>query len=323
MSLIDLNGSLGRIDGGLGFAIDNPAFLIEFSDNCDFGLHYAGLVRYSIQVKEIYEKIKLTYQIQIPKLKIDVIDNIPEHQGLGSKTQFLMTIAKGITMFAKLDLSIEELATLIGRGGTSGIGIRTFAQGGFVLDGGHSYGSGLEKEQFLPSSASLAPPAPQLIHYDIPREWRILLIALNVQQGANNVDEINIFQKYCPIDQEDVMNISHRILMQLLPGIVTKRLDLVGIAQKYINAHGFKKIEISLQHPYVKELINWLEKKSSYPIGMSSFGPTIFLIVPDENEAIKFQKMIEKKIADDPNSPNGTITIVIPNNSGAEIIMMD
>ena len=35
LSLIDLNGSLGRIDGGFGFALDNPNFVIEFNDSED------------------------------------------------------------------------------------------------------------------------------------------------------------------------------------------------------------------------------------------------------------------------------------------------
>ena len=41
LSLIDLNGSLGRIDGGFGFALDTPNFVIEFND-CDDSIENKG-----------------------------------------------------------------------------------------------------------------------------------------------------------------------------------------------------------------------------------------------------------------------------------------
>ena len=48
-----------------------------------------------------------------------------------------------------------SLGEIIGRGGTSGIGVFSFDFGGFIVDGGHSLKS---KSSFLPSSASQAKP---------------------------------------------------------------------------------------------------------------------------------------------------------------------
>ena len=39
-------------------------------------------------------------------------------------------------------LTTRELARLMGRGGTSGIGTAAFDHGGFIIDGGHRFGAG-------------------------------------------------------------------------------------------------------------------------------------------------------------------------------------
>ncbi len=318
ISLVDLNGSLGRIDGGLGFSINKPNFVIEFSDESskkDAFLSYIGPDGYHSIIKNIIQKFETKFELSFSNLEISVIEKIPEHIGLGSKTQFLLTICTGLCILQDKYLSIEEMAQFVNRGGTSGIGYQIFEEGGFVIDLGHSFGLGKEKTSFLPSSASRASPALPFFKLKIPEEWDIILIQFNIKQGANKEEEINIFQKYCPISEIHVAQISHRILMQFLPGLLEHNLKIMADALNFINNHGFKQIEISLQHKFIDKIIKLVYNQFHLPTGMSSFGPTIFIVV-DKARTHIVKDFLINILNDDLDSPSAKIIITKPNNFG-------
>jgi beta-ribofuranosylaminobenzene 5'-phosphate synthase len=320
MSLIDLNGSLGRIDGGYGITLSDPSFLLYFSDEGIEKFQYLGPYEYRTFVESIITKICAKYHLSFNNLYIKIEEFILPHMGLGSKTQLLLSVAKGLCHLKQLHPSIVELTTLVQRGGTSGVGYQAFEQGGFILDSGHTYGPGQQKNSFLPSSVSTAPPAQLLIRYSLPENWRILLIIPNVKQGANNIEEINVFQKYCPVPKADVEQITHRILMQILPGFATGDLKAISQGQRFINSHGFKAVEIGLQHPFVQHFLSDLETSYQLPVGMSSFGPAIFVITESMEQALQIKKNIQEKLTRDRNYPQCALQISKPNNHGHEIL---
>ena len=89
------------------------------------------------------------------------------------------------------DLNALDMAKIVGRGGTSGIGVESFENGGFIIDGGHKR---VEKPSFLPSSASPATPPPIIARYNFPLDWKIILAIPNVERGVsgakNNIQNI-------------------------------------------------------------------------------------------------------------------------------------
>lgn len=354
-SLIDLNGSLNRVDGSIGLTLEKPNFTIEVLDReslmnrgvGDFAWNLLpenqkvletplGRVVFSVEcsdhpnldellnvvieitdtfIRKLVEMFSLTKSEKFP-LKITIWDFLYAHMGLGSKTQMALALASSIIKILDLDkkIDIETLTHMVGRGGTSGIGFRSFENGGFILDCGHRFGEDEEKHSFLPSSASKAKPARTILRYEFPENWYVLVIILNVPAGASNVEEVNIFQKHCPISIEEVQQVSHHILMQLLPGIIEKDITTFGNAINSIRKIGFKKIEVSLQHEKVKELIQLLEQKSKCA-GMSSFGPTVFSIFESKEEALEVMEIIKQKF-----SSVGYISYVTTaNNLGAHI----
>lgn len=351
-----MNGSLNRVDGGIGLTLKQPNFTLEVLDRESL-IHRGvgkfawellpekqivletdlGQVVFSIEcsdcpnpdelldtVSDITEKFihQLTDKFSLAKsdkfpLKFTIWDFLFSHMGLGSKTQMALAIASSIIKILGLDvhIDVETLTQMVGRGGTSGIGFRSFENGGFILDCGHRFGKNLEKESFLPSSASHAKPARTILRYDFPEEWYVLVVILNVPAGASNMEEINIFQNHCPIPIEEVQQVTHHILMQLLPGIIEKDLVNFGEAVNSIRKIGFKKIEIDLQHDHIKELIKFLEQKSSKCVGMSSFGPTVFSIFESKPLALEMLDHIKKKFS----SVGFTSYITTANNTGADI----
>ena len=138
----------------------------------------------------------------------------------------------------------------------------------------------------MPSSAvrdvSLA---PLVLRYDFPEEWKIALVIPEKSRKIFDIHEKNLFLKYCPIDRREVERVSHIILMNLLPALCEKDLDMFGKAIQMIQNVGFKKIEIKEQNNIVKKVLNILNE--DYFAGMSSFGPTIYVITDTNEKEIK------------------------------------
>ena len=156
-ALIDLNGSLGRIDGSIGLAISEPCFQIVAEPSNQI---QAESVQYQARSLGILERRRAKYDF--PGVNLKLRSEIPSHSGFGSGTQLALGIAQAVNTLYNLNLSVAELALAVGRGGTSGIGIAAFEHGGFILDGVHRFPD--EKLSFLPSSAGGNVPPPLLRH---------------------------------------------------------------------------------------------------------------------------------------------------------------
>jgi beta-ribofuranosylaminobenzene 5'-phosphate synthase len=267
-------------------------------------------------INEKASKLFKLFHINNKNFHFNLLRYYPSHVGLGSKTQLSLAIGTAISKLKNMDIPIEEITKMVERGGTSGIGWRGFETGGFIVDGGHDYGIGKEKENFLPSSASgSANPALTISKYNIPENWRFVLVIPNVKPGAFGEEEVDIFKKYTPIPRDEVNEVSHQILMKMLPGILRNDLQCFGEGLKRIQSIGFKKIEISLQKQIVKDLLKLFEKIGVKAYGMSSFGPSILGITDSDEEAEKLKETVEKHL----NGIGGHIFLCRPNNTGAKI----
>lgn len=290
LSLIDLNGSEGRIDGGIGLTLKDPSLIIECIENntrtnvvCSD--KYVMEDEYEKKIIDAYEKMKNylgidnTYTFNIKKI-------YPIHHGLGLGTQLALSTAKLVSEINDIDLDTYTQASVVGRGGTSGVGVYAFDKGGFIIDGGHKSDM---KSEFLPSSASKVAPPPLIARYDFPEDWDILLITPNISQGSSGSSEVNIFKQYTPIAKSDVESISHITLMKLMPSIVEHDLDMLGEAISQIQNRGFKKIEKDLQSSEIHSIINYMHDNGINAAGMSSFGPTCFGIVDSNAKSLKHE----------------------------------
>lgn len=318
LSLIDENGYTGRVDGGIGLMLDQPNVVFEASNSADeFQIECNHYYRESIEViNEKASKIFKLFHINNKNFHFNLLKYFPSHVGLGSKTQLSLAIGTAISILKNMEIPVEEITKMVERGGTSGIGWRGFETGGFILDAGHEFGTGKEKESFLPSSASTtANPALTIIRYPIPENWRFVLVIPNVKPGANGEEEVEIFKKYTPIPIEEVNEVSHQILMKIIPGILKNNLAYFGEGLKRIQSIGFKKIEIEMQLDVVKGLLKFFEDNGVKAYAMSSFGPSVVGIVESDSEAEKLRDAVQEYL-----KPDGEhLYICKPNNSGAKI----
>jgi len=153
----------------------------------------------------------------------------------------------------------------------------------------------------------------------MPNNWRFVLIIPNVKKGAYGDEEIRVFQEYAPIPKIEVNEVSHLIIMKILPGILKNDLKCFGEGLKRIQSIGFKRIEINLQHQIVKDLLGFFEDYGLKAYGMSSFGPSVVGVVESDSEAEELLKVVQKN----QKNGGGHIYICKPNNSGAKIEYID
>lgn len=316
-ALIDLNGSLGRVDGGIGLSLDYPGFKI-IAQNSD-ATNILGPSEILPRANKILSLLKNKCDIGNVTIKIE--ENIPSHVGLGSGTQLSLGIAKAVCTLFDLDLSYQEMAFVVGRGGTSGIGVAAFSQGGFIVDGGHEFSKdrlrkGI-KNSFLPSSASegIKPP-PVIVRYDFP-DWDILITIPNCKHISGE-DEVKLFQTLCPMPLEDAQAISHIILLKLLPSVVQDDIISFGEAIDLIQNIGWKKVEIEKQDEVVRQIMSFLRENGGYGVGLSSWGPAIFCFGKD---LTKLQRMTNEYLKE--NRISGHCFITHANNLGATVIKED
>ncbi len=277
ITLLDMNGASGRVDGGVGIALDEPGCVIDACIGPAIDVHggdEAARRRITEAARAVTEGLRLPGGAEITLHAV-----ARQHAGLGSGTQIALATAVALCRLYDRNVPIPDLARIVGRGGTSGIGTAAFEQGGFILDGGHRFGSPEGKQDFRPSAASrgIAPP-PILARHRFPEDWRILLVTPDAGTGAHGRKEVDIFRTHCPVPIEEVRELCHEVLMRMIPGLVEHDLDLFGSAINRTQALGFKKVEVAMQHPVVSVLLDTLVEAGAAGAGLSSFGPTVYAI---------------------------------------------
>ncbi len=309
--LIDFNGSLGRIDGGTGVAISSPRNVISIKNANKFRVISTDPASVEKIARGICDKLGRP----LPDIEVTVEEEVPAHAGFGSKTQMSLALAYVICREHDLPYNgVEGLARLVGRGGTSGIGVRAFDKGGFILDCGHSFGEGKEKSSCLPSSASRAKPAPQVLRCDIPEDWRFILAMPLNDEGSHGQSEVDIFQSSFPMDEAEIGRVSRIVLMQMVPGILEKDIETFGSAINTLQQVGFKSIEVKLKSPLVPGMLAAMNDAGSCGSGMSSFGPTVYGLTNNNKKAYEIRKAVSDHLVD--KGIEHKCWIAEPNNHG-------
>lgn len=306
-SLIDLNGALGRIDGGFGLAIEQPHFCITAERAA--GIHVGESV-YRERACHILARLQETYPF--PGIGLEFTSEIPMHSGFGSGTQLSLGVAHAVNLLYGLNLSVLDLARVVGRGGTSGIGVAAFDTGGFIVDGGHRYPE--QKASFLPSSAvgHISPP-PILLRYPFPA-WPLLIVLPNCSRIYGEA-ELELFRTLCPQPASIAPRLSHILLLQILPAILEEDMRRFGEALNQIQTFGWKRVEIDAQGQELQQTLEFLQHNGALGAGVSSWGPAICAV------SLDIEELKRKTAAFLETLPKGGICFVTrANNVGVQIV---
>ena len=279
LGFLDMEGGLGRRFGSLGVTLEELWTELLVTPAQAFavaGAAEAGRARAMLE--------RLAAAWSLPPLQVVVERAIPTHAGLGSGTQLALALGVAAARAAGIDRPAREVARLLERGTRSGIGIGAFEQGGFLVDGGRGP-DGL--------------PPPLTARLAFPAEWRLLLIFDPALEGLHGAGERTAFGSLPPYSAELAGRLCRLVLMQLLPGIATFDLAAVGAAigeiQRRVGDYFAPAQNGRFTSPAVSEVLAWLETEGVTGLGQSSWGPTGFAILADEDRAAACLRAAERR----------------------------
>lgn len=289
ITLCDMNGNLGRINGGLGFSINEPKLIFYVEKSNTIKISYVN-VEDKEQKKYIYDELKQLQEVyNLEGIKIIIEKIIPAHMGFGSKSITKLAIAKAYLELYNIEVIWTELATFLKRGGTSGISVNIIDKGGFILDGGRKKKKDAE---FKPSSVQEKVEIPPILFksnmIDIP-----IYLLIPDMHGIYDKKEVEFFKKVCPVSQKSVEKIARIINSEILPSICEQDIETFCDGINRIQHIGWKKHEIKL---YPKKYAKFIYKlqRLGYGCGMSSTGPTIYVI--GKNYEVLFNEIKKEKM---------------------------
>jgi beta-ribofuranosylaminobenzene 5'-phosphate synthase len=300
LGLIDLNGDLGRLFGGLGVGIDRPNVVLEAERSETLAV--AG--EKTEQVKTLAERFLETYNVKA-SVSVNVKQVIPEHVGLGSGTQLALAVATALARLFYVKASVRELAEAMGRGQRTSVGTTIFEQGGFVVDGGKCTG-----ENRFPAAIFRQP---------FPQDWRFVVAIPNINKGLAKTEETQAFKSLAPMKAEDAGGMCRLTMMKLLPALVERDIKSFGEALTQIQiviGDYFASVQGgTYSSQAAAEGIALLQKLGAYGVGQSSWGPAFYGVTQKEKA-----KEIESKVkAFLRKSVGGQVFVAKANNRGAYI----
>ncbi|MEU0173806.1 beta-ribofuranosylaminobenzene 5'-phosphate synthase family protein [Streptomyces massasporeus] len=289
ITLIDMNGSAGRRDGSVGFAVADPGLRLVLArggpPRCDGAADPAEAARVMAAVRYAAAALGVPDTV-----RVRLHTSVPAHSGFGSGTQLRLAALRGLAELGGLRLADRDLTALSRRGGTSGIGVHAFTHGGFLVDGGHRT---RDKDAFAPSRFAEGMPVPPLVYARTPPEhWGIVLALPEGVRGLEGTAERDFMSAHTPLPLSDVRAVAHTVLMGLLPALEEGDLAAFGACLTRLQDMGWKRAH--WQRPELRPwrpLVDLMCAQGAAGGGLSSTGPLVYAVYDrsecDDSELVR------------------------------------
>lgn len=276
LGFLDPAATLGRRFGSLGLVIEEFETVVQLSPatrdevTAAEGIDQDELARAATHLSALRSHTGLQQPLHLHLARL-----LPPHAGFGSGTQLALAIGRAYAQLHGIGLSTRQIASYLGRGLRSGVGIGGFDHGGLLLDGGPN------------ADRSAAPLTARL---DFPAAWRIVLAIDPQHAGLSGSQEKQALAALPPFPREAAAEICHRLLMQVLPGAASGDFDAFAegltrmqqlLGDHFAPAQGGR----AYTSPAVAHFMAWAADHTRAALGQSSWGPTGFAIVPSATEA--------------------------------------
>jgi beta-ribofuranosylaminobenzene 5'-phosphate synthase len=301
MGFFDLNGSHGRRFGSIGLSLDAPATSFVAARAATLEAEGPGAQRALAYARRFADRMDLRDGV-----RFHMESEIPTHAGLGSGTQMALAVGAAMARLYGLSSSLPEIAAVMERGARSGIGIGAFESGGLLVDGGRG-------------AETVVPPI--ISRMDFPADWRVLLIFDLQAVGVHGKQEISAFRELPVFPDALAERISHRVLLQALPAVAERNLQVFGDAIYEIQCILGDYFAVAqgggrFTSPSVTEVLAALRAEGVAGVGQSSWGPTGFAIVGSESEGQRWLGELRQRYG---KKSNLSFMLCAARNQGSEV----
>jgi len=295
--------------GGVGLMVDRPGVVVCATPAPAWSAE-GPLAERALRFAERFTaELRLPVGAEVVPQHLTVEESAPEHVGLGTGTQLGLAVGQALASAWGLKLDAAELAKRVGRGARSALGVYGFERGGFLVDAGKGPGDGL---------------APLVARLAFPDSWRVVLALPPAGPGLHGKDERHAFAQLAgrsaPGHTEALCRL---VLLGLLPALVEADLDAFGEALTDFNARVGEAFAPAqggtYAGPRVTALVEHLRHQGARGVGQSSWGPTVFAVVGDEDRAAYLGEQLRERFG----LAAGDVQVTRAANRGAEVSPTD
>ncbi|SAK88601.1 hypothetical protein AWB76_06340 [Caballeronia temeraria] len=301
LGFIDPNGSLGRVFGSVGLAIDAHSTRIT-ARQAPASRRDAIIegTTSSAQRDRIEQHIRQLEQAlgKGPAIDIEVHETPRAHTGLGSGTQLALALGTAYARVRGHEATTADIARILARGARSGIGIHGFDHGGLIVDGGRNT-----------RNASKTNLPPLIARQPFPEAWRVLLIDDTSREGLHGDEEKRGLASLAPFPASLAAHLSHLVLMRVLPAVAESDFDTYADAicdlQQTIGEY-FAPVQGGVfASPAVARALEAVAAEQKAGIGQTSWGPVGFAFVASAQDAERARAAAQRV------SPGASLTFTI------------
>lgn len=274
LGLISLHHSGFRQNGGVGFMVEG--LNISVSGSKSQTIDILDKRSKPLGAEELSDLRKTLLDVQRylrieSGISIEIDGNILTHAGAGSGTAIRLASVEAYLILARREYDKRLAQQLSKRGGTSGVGIHGYFEGGFLLD----LGVRARGQSFKPSSSSISPELPLLCKNSVMPNWEFLVALPQNLSCLTREQEQIFFSENLPFGESDTLETAHIALMGLQAAVMEKDFEIFCSALGMLQKSRWKATERAIHGTVLEELDLSLRNLGADAVAMSSLGPLL------------------------------------------------
>lgn len=266
--------------GGVGVMLEAPRLSLRLVESSSFRATGPLAERVRAFTRRWAESWELP---RLPRVHIRVLTVPDEHVGLGVGTQLGLAVAAGLNRLAGVpDDTLDVMARRVARGLRSSVGTYGFRYGGLIAENGKLADETLG----------------QLVaHLQLPSEWRFVLFRPTQLTGLAGRSEQQAFERLPPVDERVRDRLWRELVEGILPAAQRGDLNDFGDSVYRYGRQAGMCFAAYQGGPFANPtLASWVERARKLGVrgvGQSSWGPTLFGILPNEDAAAEFARDLQ------------------------------
>lgn len=310
VGLISMHEGSRRINGGVGFGVRGISAIVQGTKANMISLVDDRCGPFSAsELQAIHERLLAASEMRnwSNGAEIRISGNLKTHVGLGSGTALRLAAIEVLALLNDDPISRGDLIELSGRGGTSGIGIHTYFDGGLFLDLGVVRG----ERSFGPSSQIQPSKVPRVLPRLTLADWGMIICLPHNIATKSQAEEVEFFAKTAPIPEAGSNEAAYIALFDIYASAMDS--DYEGFCQGIMRMQHthWKAAEIRQYGDQLLKLMNQLYELGTDCCGLSSLGPTVFAL--GSNDVIR-------KICGMANELESVVIALSPTASGRRVM---
>lgn len=291
LGLISMHADAPRVNGGIGFAVDGPSASIVARRDEQFSLADCRPMPMAAGELGDLGNILKTFAAEhsLPtEVSFEIRGEMRTHVGMGSATGIRLGALECLSRLHQFECSNESLVVASGRGGTSGVGIKTYFRGGFICDLGRAN----DDRAYGPSSHVAATSAPLALPALEMDRWPVLLIVPRNVVPKTQREEVEFFERTIPLPEICSYETSYIALFEIYAAVAECDYRAFCRGVNRMQRTAWKKAERNEYGDALQLIAESLRVGGADCVGMSSLGPMLFCFIRPE-KVLSFAKIAE------------------------------